>query len=137
LAATLGDFFQSALFGRNEPSHVAAQEQCIGESADESEGRLPLDDVTHQRRIPGPFELVNVPESLERAVNHFIDEADRAVELGYASDEALPDAEVTAFEGDKIAALEDSLRSARFNDAFGRKRGGFRMDTDIASKIEA
>jgi hypothetical protein len=38
-------------------------------------------------------------------VNHFIDEADRAVELGYASDEALSDAEVTAFEGDKIAAL--------------------------------
>ena len=79
---------------------------------------------------------MNVPQSLERAVNHFIDEADRAVELGYASDEALPDAEVTAFEGDKIAALEDSLRSARFNDAFGRKRRGFRMDTDIASKIE-
>ena len=53
------------------------------------------------------------------------------------SDEALSDAEVTTFEGDKIAALEDSLRSARFNDAFGRKRRGFRMDTDIESKIEA
>ena len=98
---------------------MAAQEQCIGEPADQSEGRLPLDDVTHQRRIPGPFELVNVPESLERAMNHFIDKAIGTVELGDASDEPLSDTEVTAFEGNEIAALEQSLHSARFNDAFG------------------
>lgn len=136
MAAPFGDLFQSALFGRNEPSHVAAQEERIGEPADQSEGRLPLDDVTHQRRIPGPFELVNVPESLERAVNHFIDEAVGTLELGYAGDEALPYAEVTAFEGDKIAALEQSLRSARLNDALGRECRRFGMGTDVAGKIE-
>jgi hypothetical protein len=136
-APPLGDLFQGALFGRNEPSHVAAQEQDIGEPADESEGRLPLDDVTHQRRIPDPFELVNVPEPLERAVNHFIDEAARAVELGDASDEALPDPEVTAFEGDEIAMLEQALCPAGFNDAFGRESSRFRVSVNIASKIEA
>jgi hypothetical protein len=119
LSTTFGDLFQRALFGRNEPSHVAAQEQLIGEHSDQSERRLPFDDVTHQRRIPDRFELVNVPESLERAMNHFIDKAIGTVELGDASDEALPDAEVTAFKRDKVAALEQSLHSARLNDAFG------------------
>ena len=80
---------------------------------------------------------MNVPESLERAMNHFIDEADRTVELSDASDEPLSDAEVTAFEGNEIAALEEALHSPRFNDAFGRKRGGLRMNVDITGKIEA
>jgi hypothetical protein len=125
------------LFGEDEPSHMAAQEQRVGEPADQSEGRLPLDDVTHHGCISDAFELVNMPESLERAVNHFIDKPDRAVELGDASDEALFDAEVTPFEGDEIAALEQSVHSPRLNDALGRKRGGFRMNTDITREIEA
>jgi|SoiMethySBSTD1v2_1073268.scaffolds.fasta_scaffold260738_3 hypothetical protein len=116
---------------------MAAQEERVGEPADESEGRLPLDDVTHHGCIADPFELVNVPESLERAVNHFIDKPDGAVELGDASDKVLPDAEVAAFEGDEVAALEQSVHSTRSNDALGRKRGGFRMNTDIARQIEA
>jgi hypothetical protein len=136
LAATFGDLFQSALFGRDEPTHVAAQEERIGEDPDQSERRLPLDDVTHQCHVPDPFELVNVPESLERAVNHFIDEAMGTVELGYAGGEALPDAEVTAFEGDKIAALEQSLRSSWLNDTLGRECRRFGMYSDVAGKIE-
>ena len=83
---------------------MAAQEERVGKPADESEGRLPLYDVTHRGCIADPFELVNVPESLERAVNHFIDKPDGAVELGNASDKALPDAEVAAFESDEVAA---------------------------------
>lgn len=115
---------------------MAAQEERIGEPADRSEGRLPVDDVTHQCHVPNPFELVNVPESLERAVNHFIDEAIGTVEFGYAGDEALPYAEVTALEGDKIAALEQSLRSSRLNDALGRECRRFGMCSDVAGKIE-
>ena len=116
---------------------MAPQEQRVGEPADESEGRLPFDDVTHQSRIPDPFEFVNVPEPPERAVDHFIDKPHGAVELGNASDKALPDAEVTPFKGDEVAALEQPVHSPRFNDALGGKRGGFRMNTDITRQIEA
>lgn len=111
----------------NEPPHVTTQEEQVGKPADHAARRLPFERVAHDGCSVVDREFMNVPQPFERALNHFIDEAGRAVERGYPSDESLCDTKVAAFEGDEVSDLEQALRSARFNNTFGSESGGFGM----------
>jgi hypothetical protein len=49
------------------------------------------------------LKLVDVPQPLESAVDHFVDESAGPFEFYDSSSEALSNAEVTALEGEDIA----------------------------------
>ena len=133
----LGAIFENTLLGGHKPIHVATQEERIGDPANDPERRFPLEGVVHEGCAVAGFELVNVAETLERAVNHFIHEAGGAVDLGYASDESLSDTEVAAFKRDEVAKFEQALCSARLDHAFGRECSRFGVSAHITRDIEA
>ena len=60
----------------------------------------------------------------------------RAVKRGDASDEALLDAKVAAFEGDKVANFEQPFGSPPRDDSFRRKRRRSAVGVYVAREIE-
>ena len=105
LSSFLRDLLQRPLLCGHEPAHVALEKKRIGE---ESERSLPLERVAHERSAAARFKLVDVPQPLEPAANHLVDEDARAIERGDSRREALPDSEVLPFERDQISTLEQA-----------------------------
>ena len=113
------DMFERALFRRNEPAHVTAQEEQVGKAANHTEGRFPFQCITHERRTAVCFELMHVTEPLEGAFDHFINKTVRAIDFRNASDEPLSDAEVTAFKRNEITELKNTFHSAGLDNSLG------------------
>ena len=86
------------LLRRDEPCHVALQQ--------ETERRLPLQDVAHESLIAAWLKFVNVPQARERSAHHLIDEAPGPIDFNDPRRESLANSEVAALKCDEIAELQ-------------------------------
>ncbi|HYT57380.1 MAG TPA: hypothetical protein VEQ38_21965 [Verrucomicrobiae bacterium] len=113
--AVFGDALEVVLLRGNEPAQVATHEEQIRQATENSQWSFPLERVSHDGRSVCEFEFVHMPESFERALDHFIDEPVWPIERRDPADESLRDTKVAAFEGDNVADFKQPLCSARLN----------------------
>ena len=128
MISPFNDGLETLLLGRDEPCHVPLQQ--------ETKRRLPLEEVSHERRVAASLEFMDVPQARERTAYHLIDETSRPIDFNDLRCESLAYSEVTAFERHEIAELQNARCSSGLDETFARKRSALGVQIDIQRGIE-
>ena len=96
--APFNDAFELLLLRANEPLHVRLQKK--------SQEPLQFEKVAHESTAVARMKLMNMTQSLERAANHLIDKAARAINFDNPGGESLTQSKMPPLECQQIAQVE-------------------------------
>lgn len=119
----------------NEVSHIALEKPRVRETAEYSQRRTPLHNITHQRALALRDELVFVANGAKSAFGHFIHEVFGLLELGHARGEALSNTEMNSLESHGLPKFNKTTCHAR-DSSLACVRSALTVQADVASKIE-
>jgi hypothetical protein len=133
----LGDALHNRVPLREQSTHVAREERRFGDPAEQTERRLEVEDVAHDRPAGAVrHEPVIVVDSPERPRHHRVAEVARPLERSDPARQPLPNAEVRRLPGDTLSKANQARRDARDRSLSTRTKRVL-VEVDAARQVEA